>query len=98
MKRRLVIACLCICLLGCLASQPTLGPMVCAEPLPGFWRGFWHGFIAPGAFIASLVSTEVRMYAFPNIGRWYDLGFMLGIGGFSGGIMASRRRYRPRDA
>ena len=58
---------------------------------PGFWKGLWHGFISPITFIASLFS-DIRIYAFPNAGRWYDFGFMLGIGGFSGGIFGSTRR------
>jgi hypothetical protein len=67
-------------------------PMVAGfEPIPGFWRGLWQGFIAPISFIVSLFTNEVRIYAFPNTGRWYDLGFMLGIGGFSGGIFAGSR-------
>lgn len=62
---------------------------------PGFWLGLWHGFIAPLAFIISLFPNDVRIYAYPNAGLWYDFGFMLGIGGFSGGIFAgSRRRSR----
>ena len=55
---------------------------------PGFLLGFWHGFIAPIAFIVSLFSETVRIYAFPNGGLWYDFGFMLGIGGFSSGVFA----------
>jgi hypothetical protein len=88
---------MCIAVLGCAASQPTLGPMVAGGPLPGFWRGFWHGIIAPISFIVSLLSSDVRIYAFPNDGRWYDFGFMLGISGFSGGLFAGSRGYRPRD-
>ena len=75
---------------SCTASQPhTFAPTL--EPIPGFWKGFWQGFIAPIAFVVSLFSDEVRIYAFPNAGRWYDFGFMLGIGGFSGGVFAGSR-------
>ena len=80
---------------SCTASQPrSFGPTL--EPIPGFWKGLWHGFIAPIAFLVSLASDEVRVYAFPNAGRWYDLGFMLGIGGFSGGVFAGSRS-RPKE-
>ena len=61
---------------------------------PGFWLGLWHGFIAPVTFIISVFTDAVRVYAVPNLGRWYDFGFMLGIGGFSGGIFAGSRRRR----
>jgi hypothetical protein len=67
-------------------SMPSVNP-------PGFWYGFLHGFISPVSFIVSLF-TEHRLYAFPNVGRWYDFGFMLGIGGFSGGIFRSSRKRR----
>jgi hypothetical protein len=50
--------------------------------LPGFWLGLWHGTIAPITFIISLFS-DIKIYAFPNLGKWYDFGFMLGIGGFT---------------
>jgi hypothetical protein len=49
---------------------------------------------SPPLFIVSLFSDDVRIYAFPNAGRWYDFGFMLGISGFSGGVFAGSRR-RP---
>jgi hypothetical protein len=58
---------------------------------PGFLLGFWHGFIAPIAFIVSVFSETVRIYAVPNTGVWYDFGFMLGISGFSGGAFAGSR-------
>jgi hypothetical protein len=59
--------------------------------LPGFWKGLLHGCIAPVTFIVSLFS-DYRIYEFPNSGRWYDFGFMLGIGGFSGGIFGAMRK------
>ena len=40
--------------------------------------------IAPFALIASLFS-DARIYAFPNAGGWYDLGYYLGIAGALGG-------------
>lgn len=81
---------------SCTASQP--GVFVpTLDPIPGFWKGFWHGFIAPITFVVSLFSDDVRIYAFPNGGRWYDFGFMLGIHGFSGGIFAgSRNKYKEK--
>ncbi|MBD3317108.1 MAG: hypothetical protein GF344_15080 [Chitinivibrionales bacterium] len=78
----LIAGCL---LLSCAASQPEA---VTNAEAPGFWLGLWHGFIAPITFIISLFNETVRIYAFPNAGRWYDFGFMLGISGFSGGIFA----------
>lgn len=57
---------------------------------PGFWMGLLHGFIAPFSFAVSLLSDDVRMYAFPNIGRWYDFGFLLGAGIWGGGAASAR--------
>jgi hypothetical protein len=76
-------------LLSCAASQPPVIELV--KDAPGFWKGVWHGIIAPVTFIISLFNDNVRIYAFPNGGRWYDFGFMIGIGGFTGGIFAGSR-------
>lgn len=51
----------------------------------GFWAGLWHGIIAPIIFIVGLFTDKVKFYETNNNGRWYDFGFILGIGGFSGG-------------
>jgi hypothetical protein len=86
------ISVLMLLLVACTATQ-TATPA--NGNAPGFWFGLWHGFIAPVTFIISLFPNDLRIYAFPNAGLWYDFGFMLGIGGFSGGIFAgSRRRNR----
>jgi hypothetical protein len=66
--------------LAACATQPT----PTGGDAPGFWLGFVHGVIAPFSLIASLF-REVRLYAFPNGGGWYDLGFLLGIAGALGG-------------
>ncbi len=76
---------------SCTATQPPVTP---DGDVPGFWFGLWHGFIAPITFIISLFPNELRIYAYPNSGLWYDFGFMLGISGFSGGIFAGSRRSR----
>ena len=73
---------------ACLAAQPPAAPETAP---PGFLLAFWHGLVAPVAFLVSLFDADVRIYAFPNAGRWYDFGFMLGIGGFSGGVFAGSR-------
>jgi hypothetical protein len=49
----------------------------------GFWAGCWHGFISPIIFFVSLFAQGVRIYETNNKGRWYDFGFMLGVGAFS---------------
>lgn len=52
----------------------------------GFFAGFWHGLIAPLIFIIGLFTNKVRVYEAKNSGRWYDFGFLIGIGAFSRGV------------
>lgn len=47
---------------------------------PGFWMGLWHGIIAPIALIASIFSNDITMFATPNNGFFYSLGFLMGSG------------------
>ena len=51
----------------------------------GFWAGLWHGMIAPITFLISLFAYGVSIYETNNNGRWYEFGFMLGIGAYAGG-------------
>ena len=80
-------------LAACFAEQ---SPAATRAVVPGFWMGLWHGIIAPLAFIVSLVSDHVRIYAIPNSGRWYDFGFMIGIGGFTHGVSRGVCRRPPK--
>ncbi len=50
----------------------------------GFLGGLWHGMIAPITFIVSLFTSDVSIYETNNNGRWYEFGFMLGIGAYAG--------------
>ena len=58
----------------------------------GFWRGLWHGIIAPITFIISLFNKWVSFYEVHNNGGWYNFGFVLGSGILAGGIWAHKRR------
>jgi hypothetical protein len=71
-------------LLTACATQPT--PTV-FEPL-GFWYGLLHGAISPFALIAGFFA-DVRIYAFPNGGWWYDFGFVIGAAAIFGGGASS---------
>lgn len=46
---------------------------------PGFFSAIWHGLLAPWSLIARWFIEDVYMYATPNTGWFYDLGFLLGI-------------------
>jgi hypothetical protein len=82
-----------ILLAACAAQVPAAvehGPQV-----PGFWWGLWHGFVFPWAFIGSLFSDDIAVYAVPNEGGWYDFGFFLGVTVLGGGrVFGSNRRRR----
>ena len=60
--------------LGGCATQPEPS----AYDPPGFFSALFHGFLSPFALIGSIFA-DVRIYAFPNSGGWYDLGFMVGL-------------------
>ncbi len=49
----------------------------------GFWAGLWHGCIAPLLFWVSLFAPGIRVYKTNNKGRWYDFGFLLGVGAWA---------------
>ncbi|HDC4804888.1 TPA: hypothetical protein O8U62_002075 [Enterobacter kobei] len=55
---------------------------------PGFFEGLLHGFIAPFSFIGGLWDNTIAIYSVPNTGKWYDLGFIFGIGGLSSGCIS----------
>ena len=59
----------------------------------GFWKGLWHGFLAPVTFIISIFSGKVRFYEVHNSGFWYNFGFVLAAGLFlSGGILGRSKK------
>ena len=92
--RWLAVACALaavLALAGC-ATQPS-SPYA---DLPGFWWGLLHGWIAPLALIAELF-TDYRVYAAPNSGGWYDLGFILGASSWAGSCPLWRARRRRAE-
>lgn len=50
-----------------------------------FWMGLWHGFIALVTFVISLFNDNVTIYEVNNVGKLYNLGFILGVMIFFGG-------------
>ena len=61
---------------------------------PGFWLGLWQGFIAPFTFVIGFFNHDVAIYAIPNKGWLYDLGFLLGLSIWAGGGAKSKRSSR----
>ena len=66
-------------LTGC-AESLTFEQAAKTTNLYGFWGGLWHGFITIGAWIGSLFSSDIAIYAINNNGGWYDFGYILGLG------------------
>ena len=64
---------------GC-ADVSHIQPCLSAtEHTYGFWGGVWHGMICQFAFIGSLFSDNIAVYAVNNNGAWYNFGFVGGL-------------------
>jgi hypothetical protein len=85
----------CLLSTACAASQSA---NAVAAGAPGFWLGLWHGFIFPLAWIVSLFTDKISIYAVPNNGGWYDFGYFVGIMVFGVGAKRSHSVYRHRRA
>lgn len=87
---------LILVLSACAAGvNPDVGTAAPNGVVAGFWRGLWHGIIAPVTFVISLFTDKVNVYEIHNNGNWYDFGFVLGAGIlFGGGGFGGRRRFR----
>lgn len=66
-----------IILSGC--ADRVIVPNLDPSQTYGFWSGAWHGMTVEIAFIGSLFSDDIAIYAVNNNGAWYDFGY---IGGF----------------
>ncbi len=92
MKRAALLAA-SLALTACAATQDS---NAVAPNAPGFLLGLWHGFIFPVAWIVSLFTSQVAIYAVPNNGGWYDFGYFLGIVVFGVGARKTQTVYRDR--
>ena len=87
--RVFVLVAMSLTLAACIAKQT----MAAVNPAaPGFLEGVWHGFIFPVAWIVSLFTDQIAVYAVPNNGGWYDFGYFVGICFLGVGARSSRRR------
>ena len=73
---KLCLRLLCIFSALSLAACATQ-PAVVGSNLPGFFTGVVHGLSMPLAFVGSIF-LDIRVYAYPNDGWPYDLGYMSG--------------------
>lgn len=58
--------------------------------VPGFFTAIFHGFASPVTLFFGWL-WDGRIYAFPNTGWFYDLGFMIGLSLWGGGAAAGSR-------
>ena len=87
--RILVLVTVALALAACVAKQST---NAVSPTAPGFLEGVWHGFIFPIAWIVSLFTDDISVYAVPNNGGWYDFGYFVGICFLGVGARSSKRR------
>ena len=92
--RKLAALASTLMLSACAATQAS---NAVAPNAPGFLLGLWHGFIFPVAWIVSLFTNQVAIYAVPNNGGWYDFGYFLGIVVFGVGAKKGGERVVYRD-
>ena len=92
---QVVIVVAAMALVSCAAGPNGQVDIANAEGLvAGFWRGLWHGVIAPITFLISLFSSHVQMYEVHNNGGWCNFGFLVGVTSVHGGGQAARSRSR----
>ena len=87
--RIFVVATMALTVAACVAKQ---APTAINPVAPGFLEGVWHGFIFPIAWIVSLFTDDIAVYAVPNNGGWYDFGYFVGIVFLGVGARSSKRR------
>ena len=101
MKRALLVAALVLAVLALAACAAGPNRLVRTPGpdggLAGFWRGLWHGIIAPVAFVISLFTDNVNFYEVHNNGNWYNFGFVLGAGILTGGGLFGSRKHKHDD-
>lgn len=90
MKRTIALLMLAALLTGCADHNALVDTANAAGNVAGFWRGLWHGMIAPLAFILSLFS-DCSIYEVHNNGGWYNFGFLIGLGGFSASATSAKK-------
>ncbi len=74
------LALLVITLLTGCADAVNVSPCLKDVELVGFWHGVWHGMISQVAFVGSLFSDDIAIYAVNNNGIFYNFGFVGGFG------------------
>ena len=87
--RIVTLIALSLVLTACIAKQSSAAV---SPNGPGFLDGVLHGFIFPVAWIVSLFTDKIAVYAVPNNGGWYNFGYFIGVVFLGVGARSSKRR------
>ena len=93
MSRKKLLAILATCLISLAmlsACMPNPTESQAAHPA-GFFKGVWHGWIAPISLIVGFFNDTTRVYDPNNTGWWYDFGFYMAIISGFGGLSLFRK-------
>ena len=91
---RVLLLCILLFLAtGCAPGSGSNSP----ENQAGFFKGVWHGWIAPVSLVWGIFNPAIRVYEPHNKGWFYDFGFYIAIIGGFGGISIFRRNKRDKD-
>ena len=78
-----------VCLTGCMARITENHD---ERPPSGFFRGIWHGWIAPISLVLQFVDRDYRMFDPYNNGFAYEIGFYMAVISGFGTIALVRRK------
>jgi hypothetical protein len=77
---RLTLAILLTCGVGWALNRSVAAANQSSTPA-GLGRGILHGALMPGAWPYLIVGKDLVIYAENNNGRWYKLGYTMGVNG-----------------
>ena len=91
-KQVLVFAVLSIILIISLITCMPNPSQASGQAPSGFFKGVWHGWIAPISLIVGFFNDSTRVYDPNNTGWWYDFGFYMAVISGFGGLSLARRK------
>jgi len=89
-QKAFIIILLLFLLLTITACMPNPSRDLTQNP-SGFFKGVWHGWIAPISLIVGFFNDTTRVYDPNNTGWWYDFGFYMAVISGFGGLSLARR-------
>jgi len=90
-KKILIVAMIAVTVLACTGCIARVNENT-ERPPSGFFRGVWHGWIAPFTLILQFVDRDNRMYDPHNTGFAYEIGFYMAVISGIGGLSLIRKK------